>query len=228
LSAASAWPTTIRRNSCEDDMKFYDCLTAPSPRRVRMFLAEKGIEIETVQIDLRNKEQLSEAFLAINPRGTVPALALDDGTVLCDGASIMRYLEEVYPEPPMFGSSAVEKALVAEWTARVEFEGFMATAEAFRNSSKAFKGAALTGPVAHAQIPELAERGRKRVADFFAVLDDRLKDNAYLAGENFTVADIAAFVFVEFSAWIKLAPEDSQTALKAWRDAVAARPSAAV
>lgn len=209
-------------------MKFYDCLTAPSPRRVRMFLAEKGIEIETVQIDLRSKEQLSEGFLAINPRGTVPALQLDDGTVLCDGASIMRYLEEIHPEPPMLGATPLEKALVAEWTARVEFEGFMATAEAFRNSSKAFKDAALTGPVAHAQIPELAERGRKRVADCFAVLDERLQDNAFLAGENFTAADIAAFVFVEFSGWIKLVPEESQTALKAWRDAVAARPSAAV
>ncbi|WP_300527676.1 glutathione S-transferase family protein [Maricaulis sp.] len=209
-------------------MKFYDCLTAPSPRRVRMFLAEKGIEIDTVQVDLRQKEQLSDAFLAINPRGTVPALQLDDGTVLCDGASIMRYIEETHPDRPLLGATPLEKAMVAEWTARIEFEGFMATAEAFRNSSKAFKDAALTGPVAHAQIPELAERGRARVADFFAVLDQRLRGSAYVAGDNFTAADIAAFVFVEFSGWIKLVPEEGQTALKAWRDAVAARPSAAV
>lgn len=206
-------------------MKFYDCATAPSPRRARIFIAEKGMEIETVQVDLAARAQFDEPFRSINPRCTVPALALDDGTVLCDNASIARYIEEICPEPPLLGRSPVEKALVAEWLARVEWEGFMGAAEALRNSSKAFKDSAITGPDRYEQIPELAERGRRRAEVFFTTMDKRLSETAYLAGDAFSAADIAAYVFVDFAAWVKLRPGPGLTHLANWREAISRRPS---
>lgn len=207
-------------------MKFYDCKTAPSPRRARMFIAEKGLEIETVQVDLAAKAQFEPAFRAINPRCTVPALALDDGVVLCDNASIARYLEEICPEPPLLGRDPVEKALVAEWLARVEWEGFMGAAEALRNRSDFFKDSALTGPQPYEQIPALAERGRQRAAAFFTVMEQRLAEANYLAGDAFSAADIAGYAFVDFAAWVKLKPEPELTHLANWREAISKRPSA--
>lgn len=207
-------------------MKFYDYARAPSPRRARIFMAEKGVEIETEQVDLGAKAQFEPAYRAINPRCTVPALVLDDGTVLCDNASIARYLEEEFPDPPLLGTTSVEKALVAEWLARVEGEGLMGVAEALRNRSEFFKDSSLTGPERYAQIPELAERGRARAEAFMTELDARLADHAYLAGDRFSAADIAAFVFVDFAGWIKLKPDAGLEHLARWYEAVAARPSA--
>lgn len=207
-------------------MILYDYHPAPSPRRVRMFLAEKGIEIETRQIDLGAREQLGEAFRKINPRCTVPALALDDGAVLCDSMAITRYFEELRADPPMMGRDPLEKALVAEWIARCEQEGFFAVAEALRNKARSFADAALTGPKPYAQLPELAERGRTRAADFLDVLDERLSESAFLAGDNFSVADITGFIFVEFAGWVKVLPREDQTHLIAWHQAIKARPSA--
>jgi glutathione S-transferase len=207
---------------------FYDCATAPSPRRARMFIAEKRLEIPTVQIDLRNQEQFGEVFRAINPRCTVPALKLPDGTVLCDNASIARYLEEIRPDPPLLGRCAVEKALVAEWNAIIEGEGLIAIAEVVRNSLPGMKGRALTGPKNYEQIPELAERGRERVVQFFETLDNRLSESAYVGSDQFSLADITAFVAVEFAGWLKLAPTASQTSLNAWRESISARPSASL
>lgn len=209
-------------------MKFYDYAPAPSPRRIRIFLAEKGVEVETIQIDLGEKAQFEDSYRAINPRCTVPALQLDDGTVLCDTASIMRYVEEIYPDPPLMGRDPLEKALVAEWLARTEWEGLSAVMEALRNHSKFFKDSSLTGPDRYGQIPELAERGRARAARYFDVLEARLTDSAYLAGDQFSAADIAAWIFVEFAAWVKLEPGEAHTHLKDWRAAIAARPSLAV
>ncbi|MGP1275308.1 MAG: glutathione S-transferase family protein [Caulobacterales bacterium] len=207
---------------------FYDCATAPSPRRARMILAEKRVEVKTVQIDLRNGEQFSESFRAVNPDCTVPVLVTPQGEVLRDNASIARWLEEVYPDPPLMGTNPVEKARVAEWLWRCEFDGLMAVMEVLRNSSKSMAGRALPGPHAVEQIPELAERGRERARRFMSVLDTRLSQSAWLAGETFSVADIAAFVFVEFAAWVKIAPESEQNALAGWLEAIRARPSAAV
>ncbi len=209
-----------------DDHVFYDCATAPSPRRARIFLAEKGLEIPTVQVDLRHGEQLGDDFRAINPRCTVPALKLPDGTVLGDNASIARYLEETRPEPPLMGTTPVEKALVAEWNAIAESEGLLAIAEIVRNSLPGMRGRALTGPKSYDQIPELSERGRIRAQAFFETLNSRLETSAYLAGENFSVADITAFIVVEFAGWVKLEPAENHSALREWRTAIAARPSA--
>lgn len=209
-------------------MKFYDCATAPSPRRARMFIAEKGIKIETIQVDLMNEEQLKPAFKRINPRCTVPVLQLEDGTTLTENQAIARYLEEIYPEPALLGSDPVEKALVTNWNARIEFEGLFAIAECIRNSAKGFKGRGITGPTSYEQIPALAERGRQRAIEFLQTLDKQLTDNRYICGENFSMADITAFVSVEFVKWIKLSIAEEQTQLKRWYDDIAPRPSAAL
>ncbi|MEE2527229.1 glutathione S-transferase [Hyphobacterium sp. HN65] len=208
------------------DHVFYDCATAPSPRRARMVFAEKALEVPTVQVDLRHGEQLGEAFRAINPRCTVPALKLPDGTVLGDNASIARYIEEIRPEPPLMGRTPVEKAIIAEWNAIVEFEGLMGIAEVVRNALPGMKGRGLTGPKSYEQIPELAERGRARVTQFFVTLENRLAESAYVGGDAFSLADITAFVAVEFASWVKMVPDENQAALAEWRQAVSERPSA--
>ena len=139
----------------------YDCATAPSPRRARILLAEKGIVHETVPIDLRSGEQLSDAYRKINPQCTVPALRTEAGLLLTDNAAIAAWVEARYPEPPLLGSTPEEKAEIASWNWRVEFEGLLAIAEAMRNSAPAMANRALAGPVDYAQIPELAQRGRR-------------------------------------------------------------------
>ena len=137
----------------------YDCGTAPSPRRARILLAEKGIAHETVQVDLRNGEQLGEAYRRLNPQCTVPALRTDGGAILTDNAAIAAYLEARFPNPPLLGETPEEKAEVASWNWRMEFEGLMAVAEALRNSAPAMADRALPGAVNYPQIPELARRG---------------------------------------------------------------------
>ena len=209
-------------------MRFYDCSTAPSPRRARMVLKEKRVQVETIEVDLRNGGQFEPAFTAINPRCTVPVLLTEDGDAICDNAGIVRYLEAQYPDPPLLGRSSIEQARVAEWVWRSEFEGLMGVMEALRNASKAMKDRALPGPDPVEQIPALAERGRARAQRFFSVLDQRLSHAPWLAGDGFSFADITAFVFVEFAGWVKLVPGDELKALAAWREACAARPSATV
>ena len=209
-------------------MKFYDCATAPSPRRARMVIAEKRVEVETIEIDLRSGGQFAPEFAAINPRCTVPVLVTEDGEALCDNASIARYLEAEFPDPPLMGRSSLEQARVAEWLARAEFEGLMSVAEVLRNTSKAMKDRALPGPDPVPQIPELAERGMARGQRFFTALDQRLQDVPWLAGDGFSFADITAFVFVEFAAWVKMVPGEDLEVLSAWREACKARPSGSV
>ena len=209
-------------------MKFYDCKTAPSPRRVRIFIAEKGLDIETVEVDLRSGEQFGDAFTRLNPDCTVPVLELADGTCLTEVMGICRYLEAAHPEPPLFGRTPTEQGLVTGWNAKIEHQGLMAMAEAFRNSLPGFKGRALPGPVAHEQIPELAARGRERVAAFMAKLDARFADSEFVAGPDYSLADITALVFVDFATRAKLGPGDDATSLARWYDAVSSRPSASV
>jgi len=207
-------------------MKFYDCAIAPSPRRVRMFLAEKGITVPTIQVDLRKGEQFGEVFRAVNPDCTVPVLELDDGTRIYDSLAICVYLEQTRPEPPLMGASAVERATVAEWQRRAERDGFLAVAEAFRNSTPAFKTRALPGPDDYPQIPALVERGRARTQAFFKIMNARLADRAFVAGERYSIADITTLVAVDFAGWIKLTIPDDCAHLRRWHQAVAARPSA--
>lgn len=203
----------------------YDCRTAPSPRRARVLLAEKGIAHDTVEVNLAALEQLSDAFRAINPRCTVPALVLDDGQILTDNAGIAAWAEAQKPEPPLFGRTPIEKAAIASWSARVEQEGFMAIAEALRNSSARMKDRALPGPVDYAQIPELAERGRARFASFLDTLDTQLAASNFVAGADFSHADILAVVAVDFARVVKMQPGDQHRHIARWRAAMAERPS---
>jgi len=207
-------------------MKFYDCKTAPSPRRVRIFMAEKGIEIETVQIDLGSGEQFGDAFRAINPDCVVPALQLDDGSCISEVLAICHYLEAKHPQPALLGTTDEERARVLMWNSKVEQQGLWAVADAFRNSAKGLKDRAATGPVGYPQIPELAERGRGRVEQFFRWLDDRLADTEFVAGDRYSIADISALVVVDFSAWIKLSVPEDATNIQRWYESVSARPSA--
>lgn len=206
-------------------MKFYDCQTAPSPRRARIFLAEKGLEIETVEIDLGKREQMSDEFKRVNPRCTVPVLELDDGTFLTENSGIAAYLEALVPEPPLLGTTPEEKGMIASWNTRAELEALWPVADAFRNRTKGMAGRAITGPTNYDQIPELAERGRARAVEFFDVLDARLGDSEYLAGTTFSVADISAFVVVDFAGWVKLDATVEHANTQRWYDQLKSRPS---
>ena len=208
-------------------MKFYDCATAPSPRRVRVFLAEKGIDVPTIQVDLGNREQFSDAYQELNPNGVVPLLILDDGRQIGESVAICRYFEKKYPAPPLMGTDAEDEAEVEMWQRRAEFEGFLAVAEAFRNTAPGLAGRALPGVKDEvAQIPELGERGKQTTLRLFAKLDTQLADNEFIAGPRYTIADITTLCTVDFCKWIKLdiAPELSN--LQRWYEAVSARASA--
>lgn len=206
----------------------YDCATAPSPRRARILLAEKGIAHETVQVDLRAGEQLGEAFRRINPQCTVPVLRTDDSAVLTDNAAIAAYLEAAFPEPPLLGVTPLEKAEVASWNWRVEYEGLLAIAEAMRNSAPAMARRALPGPQNYEQIPELAQRGLARLQQFFVTLNDRLADRAFVATGRFSIADITAVVAVDFARVVKLKPGEQHPHIVRWRAAMAERASMAL
>ena len=207
-------------------MKFYDCSTAPSPRRVRIFLAEKGISVPTVQVDLRNGEQFSPAFRAINPDATVPVLELDSGTRIADAIGICVYFDAIHPQPPLMGQTGEEKAVIIERQRFAERNGFYAVMEAFRNSTPGLKGRALPGPDDYEQIPALAERGRARVMHFFNEMDAYLAQHPFAAGPRYSIADITALVTVDFARWAKLSIPDECGHLRRWHTEVSARPSA--
>lgn len=203
----------------------YDCATAPSPRRARILLAEKGVAHAKVEVDLRNGEQLSETFRQLNPQCTVPVLSTDDGLLLTDNAAITAYLEARFPEPPLLGSTPQQKADIASWHWRIEFEGLLAIAEALRNTAPAMANRALPGPVDYPQIPALAQRGLARVQQFFVTLDERLAGRDFIAADRFSLADITAVVTVDFARVVKVKPGEQHPHLQRWRSAMAQRPS---
>jgi glutathione S-transferase len=209
-------------------MKFYDCQPAPSPRRVRIFIAEKGLldKIEIVQVDLRGGAHFQPDFERINPFRTVPALELDDGTCISESIACCRYLEAAFPEPPLMGRTPKEQAVIAMWEHRCEWDGFIGGAEMLRNTAPGMKDRGLTGPRAFDQIPALAERGRKRIAWFHEFLETRLGDSDYVGGDTYSVADITALIAIDFAARQKVGIPETYTHLKRWYDQVSARPSA--
>ncbi|WP_282170722.1 glutathione S-transferase family protein [Ruegeria atlantica] len=207
-------------------MLFYDCSTAPNPRRARMFIAEKGLDIETREISIGKGEQLSDDFRAVNPNATVPVLVTDEGSTLTENLGIAAYLEARFPEPPLMGRTPDEKGQVLMWNSIVEQQGGAPVAEALRNTHPAFADRAIPGPVNHPQVPELAQRGSARVDHFFSLLEQRLGESAFIAGADFTLADISTFVFVDFARVIKKRIPQENTATLAWFDKVASRPSA--
>lgn len=208
-------------------MKLYEYAAAPSPRRVRIFLAEKGVEIERIEIDLMQAEHLKPEYLARNPRGVVPLLELDDGTYIDESVAICRYFEETQPEPPLMGTDARSKALVESWVRHADFDGFLAVADAFRNAAPGLAHRALpgaTGPVP--AIEGLIDRGHAGIGRYFDQLDARLKDSRYLAGDTYSMADISALCVVDFAKWVKRKLPESHVHALRWHQDVSARPSA--
>src|SRR5271167_3822743 len=195
------------------DLKLYQSNASPNSRRVRIYLAEKGICASTIPVDLGAKEQFSDAYAAINPRRVIPTLVLGDGTAIGEVPAIWRYLEEAYEDRPLTGNSPKEKALVTMWERRVELEGFNPTMEAVRNAAAGLKGRAIAGPHDYEQIPALVERGKQRVKDFHA----RLSEVPFVAGYSFSVADITAIVTVDFATKaLGLPMPEEHVALKHW------------
>lgn len=208
-------------------LKLYHTPASPNSRRVRMFLAEKGTPAALVSIDLATGEQHGDAYRAINPRRVVPTLLLEDGTAIGEVLAIWRYLEEIYPATPLLGTTPKDKALVTMWERRAELEGFAAVMEGVRNAAPRLVGRAIAGPHDYAQIPELVERSKRRVANFHSDMDARLADVAFVAGETFSAADITTLVTVDFATRALDIPIPAESrALRCWYDAVAARPSA--
>ena len=207
-------------------MRLYDYERAPSPRRVRMFMVEKGLDLPRIQVDIAAGEQLADDFRRLNPECTVPVLELDDGRAISEVLAICDYLEHQVPQPPLMGRVPEERAEVLMWNARIEQQGLAAIAEAFRNSVRGLAGRALPGPDPVAQIPALAERGKARAQAFFSRLDEHLETREFIAGGGFSMADITALVAVDFAAWIKLSLTDSRPGLRRWYEGIAARPSA--
>ena len=209
-------------------MRFYDCGTAPSPRRARIFIAEKGLDIPTTEVSLAKGEQLGADFLKVNPRATVPALETDDGVTLTENLAIATYLEEVGDGPKLMGTTPAQKAEILQWAAIAESQGGAAVAEALRNGNPHMKGRALPGPDNYEQIPELAERGVKRAGRFMEMLEERLTGREWMAGDSFSYADITTFVFVDFARIIKVRVDETKPALNVWYTKMKERPSASL
>jgi glutathione S-transferase len=207
---------------------FYDFARAPSPRRARILLAEKAIAHEVRIVDLAAGEQMSEAYRAINPACTVPALQLESGVVLTDNAAIAAWAESAHPAPPLFGTTPLDKAEIASWNSRIELECLAAIAEAMRNTAPAMKDRALPGPVDYAQIPELAARGMARLLDFLTRFDTHLATRDYIAKSGFSIADITAGVATDFARVLKVDAGEGRPNIAAWRARLAQRPSFAL
>lgn len=203
-----------------EQLKLYTYEIAPNPRRLHLFMQYKGISIDTEEVDLGKLEQLDEAYLAINPDGTVPALLLDDGSLLSDSIACCVYLESQYPEKPLLGSNDLERAQVIGWMHKIFFQGLMAVAEILRNQGKAFADRPLPGPRRLEQIPALVERGRLRLADFFEYLEKSLQNRQYLVGDRLSQADIDGFVAVDFAGWVKESIPAHCEGVQAWYERV--------
>ena len=200
-------------------MKFYDCQSAPSPQRARIFIAEKGLEIETVEIDLGKREQLGDDFRRINPRCTVPVLELDDGTCLSETMSICRYLEELHPEPSILGRDPLDRALRDMWQRRIEFGFYLAIRAYYRQS---FPAARVLEPV---QVPEWGELNRGYAEDALRQLDPQLAENEFIAGSDFSCADITLIMSLQGTASTGFRIPGDCSNLERWYAAVCKRPS---
>jgi len=200
-------------------MKLYDADYAPSPRRVRIFMAEKGLtDVETIKFDLPKGDNLSDEFAAKNPLRKVPVLELDDGTCISEAAAIYRYLEESFPENPLLGTSAVDKAVIEMWDRRLEFAFLYPVFQSFQHGSGIFKDRMTP-------VPEWAGEARNIAAEFFDILEQRLAESTYVAGEQFSAADITAVVTLDFAKVIKLRPGEQHPNILRWYEQIKQRPS---
>ena len=202
-------------------MKLYDNPYAPNPRRVRVFLAEKNIEVPRVSVDLLKGEQRSPQFTALNPRQAVPVLELDDGTVIAESIAICRYFEELEPEPPLFGCSTLERARVEMWQRRIELGLMAAVGNFFRHSHP------MMASVEVPQIAVWAETNRARALKFLPTIEQQLADRPFICGESFTIADITGLVALDFMKFAGIPLPDDCAHVRRWHGKLAARPSAA-
>ncbi len=216
----------LRRHQWSDNLRLYNCRTAPSPRRVRVFAAEKAFDLELVEVDLSTGEQFSDGFREINPDCVVPVLELEDGRRITEVLAICQYLEELQPEPALIGRTPEERAESMSWAIKCERHGLDHVRDAFRNYARGLQGHALTGPVSFAQIPELAERGRQGAIAFLERLEQQLSVSEFVAGDHYSIADITAMVFVDFATRVKISTSDDAANLKRWHALVSTRPSA--
>lgn len=200
-------------------MKLYDGGRAPNPRRVTLFLAEKAIRVETVPVDMGKEEHRSLAISRLNPLQRLPILELDDGTVLTETVAICRYLEELHPDPPLFGTGALERAQVEMWQRRVELHFFMAVAAAFRHLHPAMEGWEVP------RIPEWGEANKPKALEFLRLLDAELAGRRFVAGPRFSIADITAYVTVGFMKPARIVMPDDLVHVKRWYAEVGARPA---
>ncbi|MEM7067977.1 MAG: glutathione S-transferase [Pseudomonadota bacterium] len=201
-------------------MKIYDGGRAPNPRRVQIFLKEKGLELPTVQLDLNTHEHRSAEMTAKNPAQTVPFLELEDGTVIAETIAICRYLEALHPEPNMLGATPLEQAIVEMWNRRVELGFFFRVAQSFRHLHPG--AAVLEGE----QVPDWGRKNQKLAIEYLDILDNQLADNQFIAGDKFTVADITALVAAQFFKPARLElPEEGCDNFKRWLSEVSSRPS---
>lgn len=197
-------------------MKLYTYDLAPNPQRLAHFLKYKGLEIDTQQVDLATGEQLTPEHLVVNPSGTVPALVLDDGTTLSAVIGIVTYLDALYPEKPLLGSTPLEKAEIISWCHNL-FNGLTtAIASVFRNRSPGFVDRALPGPLNLPQIPALVERGEMQIDYYLPEIDAHLANNTWLAGDTFSFADIDLYTTIGFLGWIKRGISEDCVNVQAW------------
>ena len=199
-------------------MKLYTFDPAPNPQRLKMFMDYKGIEMDTAQINFQEGEQRTDAYKAVVPTGTVPALVLDSGRVLSSVFAITQYLEALHPDRPLLGTSNEERALILDWNHRIFTDVFKAIGDLLRNSNPAFAGRALPGTLDTEQIPALAERGRSQLLHALTIMNDELSSRNYVAGDSFSMADIDLLASLQFAGWAgKVKPDESLTALIDWR-----------
>jgi glutathione S-transferase len=201
-------------------MKLYDSKLAPNARRVRIFLAEKGMSVPMVDMDLARLDQKTTAFSVLNPFQTVPVLELDDGEVISESAAICRYFEELRPEPPLFGVGALERARVEMWHRRLELQLFFPIAQAYRHTHPAAK------VLEPHQIAEWAELNRGRALRAMTVVDEALRERPFVAGDRFSIADILGLVALDFIKPARITIPENLVNLRRWRETLAARPSA--
>jgi|SRR5665213_977204 len=201
-------------------MKLYDGGRAPNPRRVKVFLAEKGVTVPVEQVDLGKLAHKSAGYTAINPLQRVPALELDDGTIISESIAICRYFERLHPEPPLFGTDAKDMAMVEMWERRIEFHLLGLISHVFRHSHPAM--AAMEVP----QVAAWADANKPRIMDFLGLLDRELGQHRHVAGDRFSVADITGMIAVDFMKPAKLSVPEHLSNIKRWHEEVSARPSA--
>ncbi len=209
-------------------MKLYDCAIAPNPRRARIFLAEKDISLPTIEVNIFEGENLSPAFLAINPRGLLPTLELNDGSRIDEVMAICRFFEALQPAPPLLGRNPKEIALVENRQRKMEFDGMIACSEIIRNQHERFAERSIPGGGGDVipAIPALVARGNQTVVRFFKWLEIYLTESEFVAGDIYTMADITALCAIDFMAWVKLVIPPENVRTQAWYTKVSARPSA--